>query len=310
MVKFSVEVGPKVSTPNYDTLRSICLECERLGYDAIYLPDGVQWTDFECWTTLPYIAVSTKTLRLGPAATFVTYRHPLMLAKMAATLDVLSDGRLEFRLGAGGSGALIDRMHCGIALPESSSRVQMLSEGIHLIRRLWTEEKITFRGDYFIVKDATCDPKPLQRPYPPITVSAIGRRMLEIAARYSDVWEASGSLNEYRRRVEVFKGFCEEFGRDNDSVEKAFEVTVVIAKSDREAEEMARKYQSERVDTKGYGFDPLKHSIIGGPDRCAEKILEYRRVGVSSFTLFFIGLKELEPLRLFADHVIPAVNKT
>ncbi len=308
LLKFSVEVGPKGSATDYDTLRNICLECERLGYNAVYLPDGVQWTDFECWTALSHIAASTEDLRLGPAVTFVTYRHPLILAKMAATLDVLSDGRLEFRLGAGGSGVLIDRVHCGIALPKPILRVEMLGEGIHVIKKLWREEKVTFKGKHFVTKDATCDPKPLQKPYPPITVSATSKRMLRIAAEHSDIWEVSESLNDYRWKVEVFKDYCKEFGRDADSIVRAFEVTVVIAKSDREAEEMAKKYQSKRVNTKGYGFNPLKNAIIGCPDHCVEKIMEYRRAGVSSFTILFIGLKELEPLRLFADYVIPAVK--
>ncbi len=310
MLKFSVEVGPKGSAPDYDALRRLCLELERLGYNAIYLPDGVQWTDFECWTALSHIAASTESLRLGPAVTFVIYRHPLVLAKMAATLDVLSGGRLDFRLGAGGSGVLIDSVHFGLALPEPMVRVQMLGEGVRLIRALWSEEKVTFDGRYFAAKDAACDPKPLQKPLPPITVSAIGKRMLKIAAEHADIWEASDGLNHYRRKVEIFKEYCREFGRDADSVEKAFEVTVVIAKSDREAEDMARRYQSQRGATRGYGFNPLKNAIIGGPDTVTEKITEYCRVGVSSFTIYFINLKTYEPLRLFADHVIPAVKKT
>lgn len=308
MTHFSVELGPRGSAPDYEALQTICLEAERLGYYALYLPDGVQWTDFECWTTLTRLAASTSTIRLGPAATFVTYRHPTLLAKTASTLDILSGGRLELRLGPGGASAKIDQVHSGIPQPDSTIRVEMLGEGLHVIRRLWNETVVTFEGNYFTAKDAECWPKPLQTPHPPITVCANSRRMLRIAAEQADVWEASGSLGEHRRRMEFFRTCCQTVGRGFDGVKKSLEITVAIAESDREAEEMVRTHRASCSVTRGSSYDPLVAAVVGRPDRCAEAILEFVGAGVSSFTVFFIGLRDLLPIRLFADKVMPAVK--
>lgn len=308
MTRFSVELGPRGSAPDYETLKTICLKAKRLGYHALCLPDGVQWTDFECWTTLSHLAASTRIIRLGPAATFVTYRHPTFLAKTASTLDVLSGGRLELRLGIGGASAKIDQVHSGVPPPSRSVRVEMLDEGLRLIRRLWSEAAVSFKGRYFAATDAECWPKPLQTPHPPITVCANGRRMLRIAAEQADVWEASGSLNEYRRMTEFFKKCCQAIGRDFDRVGKGLEITVAIAESDREAEEMVRKYRSRRGVTRGFGYDPLEDAVVGRPDRCTEALSEFVKAGISSFTVFFIGLSDLKPLRLFADQVMSAVK--
>lgn len=308
MLKFSVQLGSRGTIPDYGTLKDTCLECERLRYDAIYLPDGLQWTDFECWTVLSHIAALTKTLRLGPAATLLTYRHPVLIAKMASTLDILSGGRLEFRLGAGGSGAVIDEKYCGMAFPGPSVRIKMLEEGVHIIKELWLRDRVTFAGKFFNVKDATCQPRPLQKPNPKITICADGEKMIGVAAKYSDKWEASLSLDNYDRKVEVFEEHCEKSGRDPSSVERAFEITVAIAENDREAEEMLEKHRCERAAMRGYGFDPLEYAIVGTPDSCIERIMKYRRAGITSFTIFFIGPKTLESLRLFANRVIPATK--
>ncbi|OGD45764.1 hypothetical protein A3K70_00650 [Candidatus Bathyarchaeota archaeon RBG_16_48_13] len=310
MLKFSVQLGSRGSIPDYSTLKDVFLECEQLGYDAVYLPDGLQWTDFECWTALSNIAAFTKTLRLGPAATFFTYRHPALIAKMASTLDTLSDGRLELRLGAGGSGVLIDEKYCGIALPKPDARVKMLEEGVQIIKELWLKEQATFRGKYFNVTDATCHPRPLQKPRPPITICADGREMIKVAAKHADIWEASLSLEAYERKAQVFERYCKKYGRDQDSIERSFEIIVAIAENDREAKKMLDEHKRERAAARGYGFDPLEHAIAGSPNRCAEDIIKYRRAGISSFTIFFLGLKTLESLRLFANQVIPIIKNT
>ncbi len=310
LTRFSVELGPRGTAPDYEAVKKICLEAERLGYYALYLPDGVQWTDFECWTTLTSIAASTSMIRLGPAATFITYRYPSLLAKTAATLDVLSGGRLDFRLGVGSASATVDHAHSGIPQPNPRVRVEMLDEGLHLIRRMWSEVKVTFDGRYFAVKDAECWPKPVQKPHPSITVCADSRRALQVAAEHADIWETSGGLKKYRRRVGLFRECCQAVGRDFDSVGKGLEVTVAIAESNREAEEMAERHRLRRSVTRGFGYDPLEDAITGEPDHCVEAILEFVEAGVSSFTLSFVGLKYLQPLRLFADNVIQAVKSS
>lgn len=307
-LRFSVELGPRGTVPDYEPVKTIALEAERLGYYAFYLPDGVQWTDFECWTTLASLSASTSTIRLGPAATFVTYRHPALLAKISATLDVLSGGRLDLRLGAGGASAKIDQVHSGIPQPDPQTRVEMLDEGLRLIRSLWSKPAVSFKGRFFAVEDAQCWPKPLQKPHPKITVCADGRRMLHLAAEQADIWETSGGLDDYGRKTGIFKKRCQSVGRDFNSIGKGLEVTVAIADSNREAEEMVEKHRLRRGATRGSGYDPLEDAVVGRPSRCIEAFSEFRAANISSFTIFFIGIKNLDPLRLFADKVIPALK--
>ena len=307
-LRFSVELGPRGTLPDYETVKTIALEAERLGYYAFYLPDGVQWTDFECWTTLASLSVSTSTIRLGPAATFVTYRYPALLAKTSATLDVLSGGRLDLRLGAGGASAKIDQVHSGIPQPDPKTRVKMLDEGLRLISSLWSEPAVSFKGRFFAVEDAHCWPKPIQKPHPQITVCADSCRMLQLAAELADIWETSGRLGDYGKKTGIFKKTCQAIGRDFSSIDKSLEVTVAIADSDREAEEMVEKHRLRRGATRGSGYDPLEDAVVGRPSRCIEAFSEFRDANLSSFTIFFIGIKDLGPLRLFADKVMPALK--
>jgi alkanesulfonate monooxygenase SsuD/methylene tetrahydromethanopterin reductase-like flavin-dependent oxidoreductase (luciferase family) len=294
--------------PDYEAVQTICLEAERLGYDALYLPDGVHWTDFECWITLTRLATFTHSIRLGPAATFVTYRYPSLLAKIATTFDVLSGGRLDMRLGAGCASAKIDQMHSGIPQPDPETRVEMLDEGLRLIRRLWIEQSVSFQGRFFAAEDAQCWPKPLQRLYPPVTVCANSRRMLQIAAEQADIWEASGGLDDYRRKNEVFRNYCQTVDRDHNTVCKSLEVTVAVADSDKAAEAMAKRHKLRLGVTLGSEYDPLENAIVGRPSHCVEAFSKFVKANISSFTIFFIGVKDLTPLQLFADNVIPAVK--
>ncbi|MCL4435346.1 MAG: LLM class flavin-dependent oxidoreductase [Thaumarchaeota archaeon] len=307
-ILFSVELGPRGTTPDYETVKTICLEAERLGYYAFYLPDGVQWTGFECWTTLAHLAASTSTIRLGPAATFFTYRHPTLLAKTASTLDYLSNGRLELRLGAGSASAKIDHEHSGISQPDPKTRVAMLNEGLKLIKRLWSEPKVTYEGKYYTTNDAECWPKPLQKPHPPITVCANSQKTMRIAAQQADTWETTGGLDEYRRKKDFFKTCCQTIHQDFNSIRKSLEVNIAVAENNQEAEEIVRKQRSTHRVAPDSAYDPLRDAIIGRPDRCADALSNLVRVGISSFDIYFIGTNYLKSLRLFARGVVPILR--
>jgi F420-dependent oxidoreductase-like protein len=168
----------------------------------------------EGWITLTALAQATTRLRLGTLVTGIHYRHPAVLANMAATLDIVSGGRLELGIGAGWneeeSGAY------GIALGTPKERSDRFEEACEVVVGLLSEETTTFKGRFFELKEARCNPKPIQRPHPPICVGGNGeRRTLRTAARFAQHWNfVGGTVDEFIHKRDVLHDHCSELGRD------------------------------------------------------------------------------------------------
>ena len=163
-VKFSIRIHQ--SGYSYDSLRRIWTEADSLGYHSATLYDLLNVPALECWTTLSALAAETERIRLTPLVLANLYRPPALLAKMSSTLDVISRGRLELGIGAGGGQA--DHLASGFSFPPTAVRVEMLGEAIEVIKRLWTEPEASFEGSYYTLERATSEPRPVQRPHPPI----------------------------------------------------------------------------------------------------------------------------------------------
>ena len=144
---------------------------------------------FEGWALQAAIATATERVRIGCLVTGNTYRHPALLAKLAVTVDHLSGGRLEFGIGA----AWATNEHETLGFEGLDHRVGRLSESLQVIKSLWTEERSTFEGRYYRLRDAIANPKPVQRPHPPIWIGASGPQTLRLVARHADVWNLNGS---------------------------------------------------------------------------------------------------------------------
>jgi F420-dependent oxidoreductase-like protein len=174
---------------------------------------------FEGWTMLSYLAALTKRIRLGVLVTANTYRHPGLLANMAATLDVASNGRLELGLGAGWSEE--EHLAYGIPLPPWAERFDRLEESCEVIHRLLTQDRTTFEGDHYQLTEAMCEPKPIQQPRPPLVIGGKGeKRTLRIAARWADQWNfPNGEPAELEHKIEVLHAHCAEVGRDPADIE-------------------------------------------------------------------------------------------
>ena len=164
--------------------REVARRAEALGYDTLLMPDHI--TDqLAPVAALTAAADATTTLRVGSFVFDNDYRNPVMLAKEATTLDLLSGGRLEFGLGAGWS--MRDYEQLGIPYDAPKVRVDRFEEALGLIKRLWTEEKVTHEGAYYRVREATVRPRPMQRPHPPVMIGGGGPRMLRIASREAQI---------------------------------------------------------------------------------------------------------------------------
>jgi F420-dependent oxidoreductase-like protein len=169
----------------------------------------------EGWTTLTALAQATRRIRVGVLVTGTPYRHPAVLANMAATVDVISGGRLELGLGAGWNDeeATAYGLDLGATLTE---RFDRFDEYVQVVRSLLTERSTTFEGDHFQLRDAYCEPKPVQRPHPPIVIGGSGpRRTLPIAARYAQHWNhPGGTVEMWTEARDRLHEACAEIGRD------------------------------------------------------------------------------------------------
>ncbi len=195
---------------------------------------------YEAWTLLAALAAQTERLRFGILVTNNRIRLPAVLAKMAATVDVLSDGRLDFGIGIGGlpNAALADTP-CNVAseyaafgIPnrEWSGAVASFVEACILIRRLWTEYVVDFDGRWYQLHGGRCNPKPVQQPHPPILVGGTGRATLRIVAEHADIWNAIGppanSVERLRERSRALDEECAAIGRDPDAIVRSVQLPI------------------------------------------------------------------------------------
>jgi len=219
-----------------DQLRAVWRVADDAGFDHCWCMDHLATLGprddgpiFEAWTLLAGMAVATSRTRIGCMVTGNTYRHPAVLAKAAVTVDHLSGGRLEFGLGAGWA----ENEHAMLGLPFGSrgDRADWLEEACQVIVSLWTRPRTSFDGGHYQLAGAVAEPKPVQRPHPPIWIGGSGpQRTLRIAARYADVWNAAGgSPAEVAEASAVLDQRCAEIGRDPAQIRRSVQFRVAGA---------------------------------------------------------------------------------
>ncbi len=226
-VRFGVHITPQYTT--YADILQMAREVDELGYDTAFLFDhfiplrsDTSGPCFEGWTLLSAVAALTKRVKVGLLVTGNTYRNPAMLAKMAATVDHVSNGRLILGLGAGWFE--LEHTAYGIPFYTASERAKRLGEAVEVIKQLFTQPRSTFTGKYYQLKDAPCEPKPTQKPYPPLLIGGMGpKRVQPLAARHADIWHFfPGEGDQAVKSVcEKFDKLCQKVGRDPAKVEKS-----------------------------------------------------------------------------------------
>ena len=308
----------KIQEPNPNQLNTITQEAEKLGYDSIWVVDHLSSTAenqrFECWTTMTWIAAQTKKIRIGSLVLCPLYRHPAILAKMASTLDILSGGRLELGLGACSRINKNEAKPRGIKWYGPRTRIEILEETAMILKGLWTEEKVTFNGKHYQLKDVFCEPKPVQEPYPPILIAGTGeKRTLKAVAKHADKSNFGFlPINEFKDKLEVLEKHCKDVGRDYDSIEKTAEIGVIIhSDRDRYLDAMRKRFEVN-VGVGSFGEwlkDAEKHFVTGTPEECVDQIQAYVDYGVDSLMIRFGDLPDLDGMRLFKREVAPKINR-
>src|SRR5262245_48608099 len=219
-MRFAIKTRPEHQT--WVQMREIWLAADKIelfesawDWDHFYpLTGDPTGPNYEGWTMLAAMAEATSRIRIGCQVSGMIYRHPAVLANMAATVDVISNGRLELGVGAGWN-----QMECdayGIELPPMKERFDRFDEGVEAIVRLLSLEVTTFEGRYVQLRDARCEPKPVQRPHPPIVIGGRGpKRTLKTAARWAQHWNVIvPGPQEWTALKEILVGHCEAIGRD------------------------------------------------------------------------------------------------
>jgi len=198
---------------------------ERLGYESAWLCDHLVQPSrpngpyLEAWSLLGGLAARTEKIRIGVLVTSNTFRFPQVLAKMAVTVDHISNGRLEVGLGAGWYEP--EHTMFGIPFPETKELVGRFREAVQVIDLLTREDTSSFDGKYYQLKDAQSRPASIQKPRPPLVIGAFGPRMLKIVATYADTWNAFGTPAEMRERNQMLDDYCRELGRDPDTLDRS-----------------------------------------------------------------------------------------
>ena len=250
-IKFGVTINAAQDMQyksDYDSIKKIAQECERLGYDSLWVMDHLMWgihnegSVFEAWTLLSALAVETQSIKLGPLVVCNSFRNPTLTAKIASTFDIISKGRLIFGYGAGWKEEEYEAY--GFPFSDPFTRVNQMREGITLIKKLWTQEKTSFQGDFYEAKDAICKPKPLQKPHPPIMIGGGGEKYtLKVAAEIGNIWNVWGaSKEEYKKKVNILKEYCDSLEKNIDDIELSWSGNILIGKDEKHLSKKIRQY--------------------------------------------------------------------
>lgn len=298
------------SSQLFNRLEEVVLECERLGYYSVWLDDHLMLRNipiFECWTTLSALSLVTQKIRLGTMVTCNSFRNPSLLAKMAATLDNISNGRLELGIGAGVQKN--EHVAYGFQFPSPKARIERLAEAVEIVKKMWIEKKTSYKGNYYTIRNIICEPKPLQNPHPPITIGGGGEKLtMRVTAKHGDRydWGYLPSVELYKRKLKLLKEHCEAVCRDFQEIEKSCWLAgqIFVGENRKELEEEVVQRVPEDVSLEDF----VQSSLVGTPEDCLKQVWQYSNLGVTHFMLFFGDLPNMRGLKLFAEEVINEIT--
>jgi alkanesulfonate monooxygenase SsuD/methylene tetrahydromethanopterin reductase-like flavin-dependent oxidoreductase (luciferase family) len=260
------------------------------------------WDSLEAWSTLCHWAAAFPSYHFGTIVLANSYRSPALLAKMAATTQILTRGRLILGLGAGWHEP--EYRAYGYDFPPTKERIGQLAEAVQLIRTMWTESPATFRGQYFRVEQAFCNPRP--NPAPPIMIGGAGEQLtLRLVARHADWYNVPSSpLEVVARKLAVLREHCSAVGRDYDSIVKTGSINAVaVAPSRAEAQRLAEG-------SPFYRPEAPSASAVGEPGDVAEQLRRYADLGISHLIIRFADFPRLDGAMRFVEQVLPLVRET
>jgi alkanesulfonate monooxygenase SsuD/methylene tetrahydromethanopterin reductase-like flavin-dependent oxidoreductase (luciferase family) len=285
-------IRPREFVPDLQRVLDVAAE----GFSSFWVSDHLMFEAkyrLECWTELAWIAGRYPSKTLGTLVLCNGFRNPALMAKMAASLQTLSGGR--FILGYGAGWHAQEHEAYGFNFPPPAARLDMLDEGVQVIRALWTQAPANFAGKYYRVTEAYCEPRPV--PPPPIMIGGSGERhTLRLVAKYADWWnDVARPSDTLRRKLAALRDHCQAVGRPFDSLRKTLMLRVIIDRSHSAA--------LNRAGDKLAGDEP---PLAGDPAAIRDGLTEYAELGISLFQIVFPNFPDTDDMRLFMDEVLPA----
>jgi F420-dependent oxidoreductase-like protein len=288
--------------------------CEESGFEGLFRSDHYQSVfdlsgrgSLDAWGALAGLAALTERIRLGTMVSPATFRHPSVLARMVATADHISGGRVELGLGAGWNEPE-HRAH-GFPFPDLGERMELLAEQLEIIHRQWTEEAFSFTGRHYRLERCQAEPKPLQRPHPPLIMGgAAGPRVARLAARWADEYNTTfATIDDCRERRARILDACRQAGRD--PIVFSLMIPCVVGRDPREVLDRARR----RLEAGGRDDDPAvllsrEDHVVGTVEEVVERLRDYGRAGVERVFLQHLDHADLEMVRLIGAEVIPSIG--
>jgi len=299
---------PSAHGNHFDTLLAVARACEQAGLDSVWMADhflggasvdpatpGDRLPVPEAFVSLGAIAAATTRIRIGELVVGAPYRNPALLAKMCATLDVVSHGRSIVGLGAGWYAP--EFVAYGWPFPSVRARLAMLEEAVQVVDRLLTQRPATFRGTYYTVENAYNEPPPVQRPRPPLLIGGSGEQVtLRLVARYADMCNVDGDPATVARRFAVLRRHCAAVGRPFEAITRSNSASVLLA---RDAAAVAAKRARF----------PAFRGLSGTPGEVIAGLKGYADAGSQYVTLHVPDAVDIEPLLLLGETVVPAVAR-
>ena len=298
---FAGELAGLDPTDAFRRITAVAQAADELGFHAVYVPDHLhpippsQAPVFEAWTMITALAAATDRIRLGPLVTSNSYRNPALQAKIASTIDIVSNGRVIFGIGAGWYEP--DYLGYGYEFGSAGDRLRRLDEAVQLIRRFWTEESVDFEGRYYRASGGLNQPKGIQQPHIPVLVAGAGeQKTLRTVARWADASNIIDSPKVLRHKYDVLRKHCADVGRPYDDIRRTATTSYILGASDAEAR--ARVPAGAEFAFPG---DLASYGLIGTESTIRERIAAYEDAGVHELVVGFEHGLDVEELRRFAD---------
>ena len=306
-MRFGVFTGMTMQT--WEAVLALWRHIEATGWDIGCVTDHFmpntkdrEGPVLESWSTLSALAALVPRMRVGTIVLGNTYRHPAVVAKIAAQVDIISGGRLLLGLGAGWQQN--EHEAYGIPFYTMRERLERLDEACTVIRSLWSGHRSNFRGRYYQLSDAPLDPKPVQKPYPELMIGGGGERItLRIVARHADHWNVWGGPKVLARKSAILEEHCSKVGRDSRSIGRSVNMVLLITEKSEEigrlAETLAKRLGSHLADARDT-------CLAGTPDQIRETLHELQKAGAT--TLFIPTIfRPPEELRRDMDRFITEI---
>jgi F420-dependent oxidoreductase-like protein len=288
--------------------------CEDGGLEGLFRSDHYRSVfdlsgrgSLDAWATLCGLAAVTERIRLGTMVSPATFRRPSILARMVATADHISGGRIELGLGAGWN--VSEHEAFGFPFPDLGERMELLEEQLEIVHRQWTEDEFTFHGRHYRLERCRAEPKPLQKPHPPLIVGgAAGPRAARLAARWADEYNTMfATVDDCRERRARVAEACAEAGRE--PIVFSLMIPCVVGRDGREVLERTRR----RLAAGGRDDDPAtllarEDHAIGTVDEVVARLRDYERVGVERVFLQHLDHADLDMVELIAGEVAPSLE--